>query len=118
MPLQGRSPLQYTSHRGQLGATARARSLDIEAKLARGECQCDQKCHRRVTAEDVGFFEWDHIMQSFDDPDYRKVGSLVAQGASAVRCDSERAKCRLLHILCHQRHRGKQIRRRLAQKRA
>jgi hypothetical protein len=95
----------------------RNKSLDQAAKLARRECECDdQNCHRPVTAENLGLFEWDHRLQSFDDPDYRMVSYLVHTGASAERCDRERAKCRLLHIECHHAHTSKQSRVRKAQR--
>ena len=55
---------------------ARNRSLDIAAKMERAECQCDQRCHRRVTADNVGMFEWDHLVQSFDDADYHSVSTI------------------------------------------
>jgi hypothetical protein len=58
-------------------------------------------------------FEWDHLVQSFDDPHYRVVSRLI-QGCSAKRCDEERAKCRLLHHLCHRAHTAEQVRRRAA----
>jgi hypothetical protein len=101
---------------GKRRLVARSRALDTTAKLARGECECDdEQCHRVVTAETVGMFEWDHLVQSFDDPNYIKVSSLVGNGASAARCDRERAKCRLLYIECHRAHSAEQKRVRNAQ---
>jgi hypothetical protein len=106
----------WSSPKQLLRAIARNRALDSAAKVARGECECDdESCHRPVTAENVGEFEWDHFVQSFDDPGYRGVGVLVSIGASAARCDRERANCRLLYIKCHQAHSGKQRRERMAQ---
>jgi hypothetical protein len=74
---------------------------DVAAKLARGHCECDEQCHRAATADDVAQFEWDHLDQSFDDPEYRPVSALVGNGYPAERCDRERAKCRLLYFKCH-----------------
>ena len=57
--------------------------LDVAAKIARGECECnDESCHRVVTTADVGMLEWDHVVQSFDNPHYRAVSWLVSNGAS------------------------------------
>jgi hypothetical protein len=103
---------KYTSSEKTLRARKRNRRLDDAAKIARGECECDEKCHRAVTAEDVDMFEWDHLVQSFDDPDYRTVSSLVHSTCSTARCDRERAKCRLLYIKCHHAHSVKQRARR------
>jgi hypothetical protein len=96
---------------GKQRAIRRNRQLDNAAKVARGECECDEECGRRVRAEDVGLFEWDHLVQSFDDPGYRTVSYLVTTGKSAVRCEEERAKCRLLYFKCHRLHTGEQQRR-------
>jgi hypothetical protein len=84
------------------------READDAAKLARGHCECDENCHRPVTMKDVGMFEWDHLMQSFKDTDYHMVSELVNNGAAPERCDRERAKCRLLYILCHRHHTARQ----------
>jgi hypothetical protein len=95
----------YLTPKNHLRSIARNRKLDSAAKLARRECECDdERCHRPVTAEDVEMFEWDHLVQSFDDPGYHKVSALVTSGKSAARCDEERAKCRLLYITCHRLH--------------
>jgi len=102
---------QYACPVHVLRRRARNTRLDKAAKFARGECECDEKCHRRVTAENVDTFEWDHLVQSFDDSGYHKVGTLVRRGASTVACDRERAKCRLLYVKCHRRHTAEQIRR-------
>jgi hypothetical protein len=91
---------------------ARNRRLDNAAKVARGECECDEKCHRPVTAKTVDLFEWDHLVQSFDDAGYRSVSALVGGAASAARCERERAKCRLLYVKCHRDHTAKQRRER------
>ena len=99
-------------------AVARNKRLDKAAKLARGACECDDRCGRRVRARHVGMFEWDHFVQSFDDPRYQKVGHLASSNSSAARCDEERAKCRLLYISCHRRHSAEQTRQRRAQRRA
>ena len=69
-----------------------------------------------LSKEDVASFEWDHFVQSFDDPDYYSVGALVSSGMSVLRCDQEREKCRLLYIECHRRHSAKQGHRRRAQR--
>jgi hypothetical protein len=95
----------------RIKAVKRNKKLDTAAKLARGRCECGaEQCHRPVTAKNVGLFEWDHLVQSFDDRDYHLVSSLVNSGKSTKRCDKERAKCRLLYIKCHRAHSGKQIR--------
>ena len=83
------------------------RAANDAAKLARGRCECDDKCNRPVTVSELGMFEWDHLVQSFDDPTYRSVGSLV-HSASVERTDRERAKCRLLYVVCHRLHTGRQ----------
>jgi hypothetical protein len=62
-------------------------------------------------------FEWDHLHQSFDDPGYRLVSNLVQSGASVQRCDKERKKCRLLHVVCHRAHSAQQMRVRNAKRR-
>ena len=62
-------------------------------------------------AENVESFEWDHLVQSFDDPDDQGVtgvGGLVNRGAALSTCDRERAKCRLLYDECHARHTAQQ----------
>jgi hypothetical protein len=105
-----------SSRSARARARARARRRDIAAKISRRECECDEKCHRVVTAAEVGMFEWDHRVQSFDDPDYCLVSSLVSNGCSAERCDRERAKCRLLHVICHRAHTTEQQRMRAAQR--
>jgi hypothetical protein len=107
---QERRKIQHKSPKRRLRTIARNRRLDNAAKIARGECECDEKCHRPVTAKNVDMFEWDHLVQSFNDPDYRAVGSLVSKGASSANCERERAKCRLLYFQCHRRHSGEQIR--------
>ena len=89
-------------------SVTRNRRLDLAAKLIRGECECDEKCERAVTAQDADMFEWDHLVQACNDPSYRVVGNLVSSGASAARCERERAKCRLLYFQCHRRHSKKQ----------
>jgi hypothetical protein len=94
---QGSSNASPNSQR----SIARNKRLDKAAKLARGECECDAGCQRKVTEEDIDLFEWDHLVQSFDDPSYRRVGSLVTSGRSVAVCDRERAKCRLLYYECH-----------------
>jgi hypothetical protein len=91
---------------------ARNRSLDIAAKMERAECQCDQRCHRRVTADNVGMFEWDHLVQSSDDADYHSVSAMVHTGYSTARYQKEIAKCRLLHAICHRQHSNEQRRQR------
>ena len=102
-------PVRYACHKHVLRAIARNRRLDSAAKIARGACECgNETCHRRVTAEDVAQFEWDHLVQSFDDPGYHKVGYLVSRGAPTAVCDRERAKCRLLYFKCHRRHTAEQ----------
>jgi hypothetical protein len=108
---------QCTSSERWMKAMARNKILDIAAKLARGECECDDECHRPVTEEDVDLFEWDHLVQSFDDPSYRRVSRLVNSASSTARCNRERAKCRLLYVKCHYAHSVKQrARRRVALK--
>jgi hypothetical protein len=93
----------------------RNRKLDAAAKLARRHCECGaETCHRPVTANTVGLFEWDHLVQSFDDPNYIKVSALVGTAASAKWCDRERAKCRLLYFKCHQAHSVNQLHQRRA----
>jgi hypothetical protein len=111
--------LQYLSSEKKQKAIARNRELDNAAKVARSECECDDE-HGRVpvTLETVDLFEWDHLVQSFDDPVYRTVSALVGGGVSAERCDEERAKCRLLYIECHQAHSAKQTSERAAWRRA
>ena len=104
----GRQPTRRSARVVQL--LKRSRAADNAAKLARLECECDDKCHRAVTADDLGLFEWDHLVQSFDAPDYKAVGALVCSHYSVERCDKERAKCRLLYFQCHREHSGKQIR--------
>jgi hypothetical protein len=91
-------------------AAKRNREADNAAKLLRHQCQCDEKCGRVVTPSKLSEFEWDHLVQSFDDPEYRLVSVLVGQRAPLARCDQERKKCRLLHSLCHQRHTAEQNR--------
>ena len=87
----------------------RNRKLDTAAKLAHGECECgDDNCHHLVTTENVESFEWDHLVQSFDDPDDQGVGGLVSRGAAPSTCDRERAKWRLLYDECHARHTAQQ----------
>lgn len=95
---------------------ARNRSLDFAAKMERAECQCDQQCHRRVTAESVGMFEWDHLVQSFDDADYHSVSTIVHTGCSTARYEEEIAKCRLLHVICHRRRSIEQRRQQMRMK--
>jgi hypothetical protein len=97
----------YTTKRR---AIAKNKRLDDAAKLACGGCECDEQCCRAVTAEDVYMFEWDHLVQSFNDPSYRAVGHLVNSGRSVATCDRERAKCRLLYFQCHHRHSAEQYR--------
>jgi len=99
---------KYRCPKRQQRYIARNRRLDKAAKIARGECECDEKCHRPVTEEDVQMLEWDHLVQSFNDPGYRCVGLLVSSGASTAACDKERSKCRLLHARCHRRHSAEQ----------
>ena len=89
----------------------RNKEADDAAKIARGQCECDDRCGRLVTLESAGQFEWDHLVQSFDDPDYSKVSKLISNCSSLKRCARERMKCRLLFIHCHQRHSGEQHRR-------
>ena len=86
---------------------------DTAAKLARGKCQCDNDCGVLVTLENLQEFEWDHLVQEPDDPNYRCVSRLVAV-ASLKRCVEERAKCRLLYSLCHKAHTQLQRRQRRA----
>jgi hypothetical protein len=106
----GRAGRQSWQQARTVRAIARSTARDIAAKLARGECECDdEQCHRAITADDVGLFEWDHLVQSFDDPDYKPVSSLVDNGHAAERCDRERAKCRLLYFQCHRAHTAMQI---------
>jgi hypothetical protein len=95
----------------------RNRRADVAAKMARGRCECDDGCGRLVTSENVTEFEWDHLVQSFNDREYRLVSALVGRTASLARCDMERRKCRLLYVTCHHRHSGVQ-RRQWAQRRA
>jgi hypothetical protein len=95
----------------------RNRIADEAAKVARGQCECDDRCGRLITLENTSEFEWDHLVQSFDDPEYRQVGALVKRTASLARCDMERRKCRVLYITCHHRHTGVQ-RRQWCQRRA
>lgn len=90
----------------------RARKADNAAKLGRGRCECDGECGRLVTMENLSEFVWDHLIQSFDDPDYRPVSLLVSAGAKPERCDMERKKCRLLYNKCHLLHTAEQNRRR------
>ena len=106
----------YKIQTKMMRSAARNRKLDNAAKLARGRCECDDEtCRRPVTKEDVASFEWDHFVQSFDDPDYHLVGALVSSGKSVLRCDQEREKCRLMYIECHRRHSADQRHRRRAQ---
>jgi hypothetical protein len=91
-----------------LRSVERNRAADAAAKIARGECECDDKCGQRVTLETVSQFEWDHLVQSFDDPDYHLVSALVGNGSALARCDRERKKCRLLYGRCHRLHSGVQ----------
>jgi hypothetical protein len=101
------SNYQYTLRR-----RARNRELDKAAKIARVECECDDdKCHRPVTADDADMFEWDHLVQSFEDRDYVPVSCLVGGGQSVAKCDKERSKCRLLYFKCHRKHTAEQVRR-------
>ena len=110
---------KYLSSEKNQRASARNRRLDIVAKVARRQCECaNRKCHRPVTAETADLFEWDHLVQSFDDQRYRAVSALVGGGYSIERCDTERAKCRLLYITCHQNHSTKQRHKRVAWRRA
>jgi hypothetical protein len=110
---------QYLSSEKNQKAIARNRELDSAAKVARGKCECDDEhCRLPVTEKTVDLFEWDHLVQSFDDPDYRTVSALVGGGVSAERCDKERTKCRLLYIECHQAHSAKQTSERAAWRRA
>ena len=95
----------------------RNRRADVAAKVARGRCECDDGCGRLVNSENATEFEWDHLVQSFNDPEYRQVSALVGAPASLARCDMERMKCRLLYVTCHHRHSGVQ-RRQWAQRRA
>ena len=87
---------------------ARNKRLDKEAKLARGECECDARCQHKVTEEDVDLFEWDHLVQSYDDVTYRRLGTLATNTSSVAACDRERAKCRLLYFKCHREHSTRQ----------
>jgi hypothetical protein len=99
------SSLQYHKH------VRRNRDADNKAKISRGQCQCDGKCGHLVNADNVGQFEWDHLVQSFEDPEYCLVSDLVSTCCSLARCERERQKCRLLYIECHRRHSGQQARR-------
>ena len=87
-------------------------AADDAAKLQRGKCECDGQCGRAVTTENVREFEWDHLVQSFDDPDYQVVNTLVVSGYPLERCERERNKCRLLYHACHRSHSAVQHQRR------
>ena len=104
-------PTSFASSRPwYLRSLERNKAADDAAKIARGQCECDDRCGRRVTLKSVGQFEWDHLVQSFHDPEYHRVSALVHGCCSLARCDNERKKCRLLFITCHQQHSGEQHR--------
>ena len=101
----------------QRSATMRNRQVDDAAKLARLHCECGHDCSNVVTLENLREFEWDHLVQKPDDPDYHHVSTLVSGGKAPWRCDRERAKCRLLHHKCHSQHSAQQlVQRRRAQR--
>ena len=84
------------------------RVADNAAKLGRGHCECDGLCGRIVTEENQTEFEWDHLVQSFDDPKYVPVSTLIGRGSRFERCEEERRKCRLLYNKCHRLHSSEQ----------
>jgi hypothetical protein len=98
---KGQSTVKSLSFRSRVDRNRRA---DDTAKLARGHCECDDHCGLLVTTDNLGDFEWDHRVQSFDDAEYHLVSQLVATACSLASCDKERKKCRLLYIECHRRH--------------
>ena len=107
---------QYRSRETSQRCISRNRRLDSAAKVARGECECDEKCQRSVTAENVDLFEWDHLVQSFVDSGHHAVSVLVGgdyplQGATG-------RESRLVYIKCHQAHTTRQTRQRFAWRRA
>jgi hypothetical protein len=111
LSLKRSAPSSFWSSRPWLlRSLERNRAADDAAKVARGQCECDDKCGRLVTLKNVGQFEWDHLVQSFDDPEYHRVSALVNSYSTLERCDNERKKCRLLFITCHQQHSGRQHR--------
>jgi len=88
----------------------RSRAADNQAKLQRGHCECDAGCGRVVTANNLREFEWDHLTQKADDPDYHVVSDLVSQGYPFERCEQERQKCNLLFHCCHSKRTVGQMR--------
>ena len=98
------------------GCAARNRAVDDDAKLQIGECECDARCGRVATREDVREFEWDHLVQSFNDPEYMDMARLILSGVSLSRRERERKKCRLLHRKCHNLHTAWQHQQRLIEK--
>ena len=95
----------------------RNRTVDNAAKLQISECECDARCGRVVTQDNVTEFEWDHRVQSFDDPEYIGMARLIQGGVSLARCEKERKKCRLLYRKCHELHSAWQQQQRRIEKR-
>ena len=88
----------------------RCRAADNQAKLQRGHCECEAGCGRVVTVNNLREFEWDHLTQRAEDPDYRVVSDLVSGGYPLERCEQERQKCKLLFHSCHHQRTVAQMR--------
>ena len=88
----------------------KCRAADNQAKLQRGQCECEAGCARVVTVNNLREFEWDHLTQRAVDPDYRVVSDLVSGGYPLERCEQERQKCKLLFHSCHHQRTVAQMR--------
>ena len=110
----GRVRLAKRPHSNTEGPTLtrkqRCRAADNQAKLQRGQCECEAGCARVVTVNNLREFEWDHLTQRAVDPDYRVVSDLVGGGYPLERCEQERQKCKLLFHSCHHQRTVAQMR--------